>query len=100
MIKFAPGYKEAIENGTKKITIRKGIVNNLFPGGEETTNLNINLLIKSVRYCFFSSLTTEELLDDGFKNLKDCILTLKNFYKEVELYDLCTVIRFRVNNGG
>ena len=94
MIKFAPGYKEAIENETKKITIRKGIVNNIFPGQIEETNLGLSLRITEVKYSIFLNLTREELEDDGFNTIIDCLATMKTFYGHTPSMDLCTVIRF------
>lgn len=96
MIKFAPGYKKAIKNETKQITIRKGIVNNIFPGGLEETNIGAELLITSIRYCCFGILTIEELEDDGFSSMIDCLSTMKQFYGETNTEDLCTVIRFEL----
>jgi len=100
MIKFAPGYKEAIENETKKITIRKGIVPNIFPGQIEDTNIGLQLRIKSVRYCYFDSLSDPELQDDGFSSQTNCMEILEQFYGEINKYDLCTIIRFEKVDGG
>ncbi|HEC65073.1 MAG TPA: hypothetical protein ENI23_07265 [bacterium] len=100
MIKFAEGYKEAIENETKQITIRKGIVNNLFPGQIEETNIGVQLRIKSVVYSTFIQITQKELEDDGFISITNCIMTMKKFYADCELLDLCTIIRFEKVNGG
>ncbi len=98
MIKFAEGYKEAIENETKKITIRKGIVNNIFPRQIEETNLGISLRIIEVKYSCFILLTKEELEDDGFTSIHDYLIAMKQFYKKCNLDDLCTVIRFEVKD--
>ena len=94
MIKFKDGYKEAIENGTKQITIRKGIVSNLFPGQIEETNIGVQLRIISVRYGYFVFITSQELEDDGFTRLVDCLTTMREFYSGCSRRDLCTVIRF------
>lgn len=96
MIKFAEGYKEQIENGTKKITIRKGIVNNIFPGQIEETNIGVQLRIKSVRYCYFDGLFKRELEDDGFTSSQNCLEILSQFYGSVTPFDLCTIIRFEL----
>lgn len=94
VIKFSEGYEQAINNGTKKITIRKGIIRELFPGQIENTNIGPRIKIKSVRYTYFGELSDIEIKDDGFNDINDCLHTMNKFYSQVILFDLCTVIRF------
>lgn len=94
MIRFGTMYEEDIVSGKKRITIRKGIVNDLFPGQIENTNIGVQLRIKSIRYCYFESLVESELKDDNFLTLVDCMEVLERFYGTLTKYDLCTVIRF------
>ena len=96
MIKFAPGYKKAIESGEKKITIRNGIINNIFPGDIEETNVHSQVRITSVLYTTFEKIPREDMADDGFHSRPDMMRKLREFYSGLSVKDLCTVIRFEV----
>ncbi len=96
MINFPAGYKELILSGEKKITIRKGIINNLFPLQTEETNLGITLRITRVTYCLFGDIPKEDYIDDGFKTAGEMLKGLKEFYPSLNFGDLMTVIRFEV----
>ncbi|KKM14956.1 hypothetical protein LCGC14_1700920 [marine sediment metagenome] len=94
ILRFAKGYKESIERGEKKITIRKGIVKDIFPYSLQRTNLGFLLKIKSVLYTTFGRVPISDYKDDGFKTHIELMQKMGEFYTDVVLEDMCTVIRF------
>lgn len=84
--------------GKKRITVREGHRDYR----EETAavlcshELNVALMIDitSVRHCLLSELTEEELASDGFLDHKDCVMQLRQFYPDIDLFSPVTVIRW------
>ncbi len=96
MINFAEGFKKEILSGERKITIRKGIINNLFPLQTEETNIGITLRVTRVTYCLFGDIPKEDYFDDGFQTVEEMLKGLKEFYPSLHFGDMITTIRFEV----
>ena len=92
---FAKGYEAAIKFGKKKITIRKGIIENIFPYSIVKTNFGFSIEIKSVLFTTFENISKQDLLDDSFRSKKEMMAQMRKFYKDIVVEDICTIIRFK-----
>ncbi len=95
---FKSKYLKDVLKGTKKATIRLGIIRPFYKkiliecGGK----LYGEAVIKSLRYVELSKLSEDDAIKDGFKNLKEMMTNLKKIYPFLKEKDKMTIIEFEV----
>lgn len=94
--------REAILNGSKKITIREGW-RDYEPGfvlfGCPNEPWCVGADITNVRYCLAREVTTEERIDDGFNSYRDMIAGMRRFYGGFNDNSEVTIIRWENVRG-
>lgn len=99
-ILFAPQFHAAIENGEKQITIREGRRD--YQVGE-TVMLCCHVAgwcrmgtVTGVGFAELRDVPIESLQADGFSGYEDALVVMNQFYPELTLDSVVTVINFEV----
>ncbi len=90
--------KEAVLSGNKTITVREG--HRLYSPGPVMIGCHIldwatMREIIHVRHTYVSSVTVREFTDDGFKSYNDMLVSLREFYPDLQFDSPVTVIRWK-----
>lgn len=96
---FAEGFVSLLESRQKEITIRAG--RRPYTAGQKVVGrcaegLDCDLEITKCTYHALKDVPSKDLKDDGFANAEHALAVLQQWYKDLTLDSIVSVIRFQL----